>query len=148
MLVHWLAPAEVTLMLAEAVLPVPPLVEVTFPVMLFFVPTVVPVTFTEKLHDPLAERVAPERLITFVPCVAVIVPPPQEPVSAFGDEIMRPDGNVSVKAIPVRVVALFWLLMEKVRLIEPARGMLVALNDLVMEGGDKRADCPLRMHRT
>jgi hypothetical protein len=38
-------------MLAEAVPPVPPSVEVTAPVVLFFVPAVVPVTFTEKVQE-------------------------------------------------------------------------------------------------
>jgi hypothetical protein len=42
-----------TLMLAEAVPPVPPSMEVMLPVVLFFVPAVVPVTFTEKVQDEL-----------------------------------------------------------------------------------------------
>jgi hypothetical protein len=90
-----------TLMLAEAVPPVPPSVEVTFPVVLFFCPAVVPVTFTEKVHELLAARVAPDRLMTPVPAVAVIVPPPQEPVSPLGVEITSPAGKVSLKPIPV-----------------------------------------------
>src|SRR5678815_2865347 len=40
-----------TLMLAEAVPPVPPSVEVTLPVVLFCVPAAMPVTFTEKVHE-------------------------------------------------------------------------------------------------
>jgi len=55
-----------TLMLAEAVPPVPPSVEVTLPVVLFCVPAAIPVTFTENVHDVLAARVAPERLMTLV----------------------------------------------------------------------------------
>ena len=42
-----------TMTLAEAVKPVPPSVEVTAPVVLFFWPAVVPVTFTEKVHEVL-----------------------------------------------------------------------------------------------
>src|ERR1700704_5648251 len=81
-----------TLMLAEAVPPVPPSVDVTFPVVLFCVPAAMPVTFTAKVHEVLCARVAPVRLITFVPCVAVIVPPPQVPVKPFGVETTRPAG--------------------------------------------------------
>src|SRR5215470_3582224 len=98
-----------TLMLAEAVPPVPPSVELTFPVVLFCSPAAVPVTFTEKVQELLAARVAPDRLITFVPAVAVIVPPPQEPVRPFGVETTRPAGSVSLKAMPLSevVVLLF-----------------------------------------
>src|SRR5437868_3804743 len=55
-----------TFTLAEAVPPVPPSVEVTFPVVLFCSPAAVPVTFTANVHDELAARLAPERLMTFV----------------------------------------------------------------------------------
>ena len=72
--------AATILILAEAVLPVPPSVEVTAPVVLFFAPALVPVTLTEKVQLPLAARVAPLRLMMFDPAVAVIVPPPQLPV--------------------------------------------------------------------
>ncbi len=98
-----------TFTLAEAVPPVPPSVDVTFPVVLFWRPATVPSTFTENVHDVLCARVAPERLITFVPCVAVIVPPLQLPVRPLGVEITRPAGKVSLKLIPLKlaVVLLF-----------------------------------------
>jgi len=51
-----------------------------------------------------AAMLAPERLITFVPAVAVIVPPPQLPVMPFGVETTRPEGSVSLKPTPVSVV--------------------------------------------
>ena len=51
----------VTVMLADAVLPVPPLVEVTAAVVLFFTPEVVPFTFTEIEHELLTATV-PDRL--------------------------------------------------------------------------------------
>ena len=63
-----------TLMLAEAVPPVPPSVEVTLPVVLFCKPAAIPVTFTANVQEELAAIVPPLRLMTFVPCVAVIVP--------------------------------------------------------------------------
>ena len=51
-----------TTRLAEAVPPVPPSVDATFPVVLFCVPAAMPVTFTAKVHELLAARVAPVRL--------------------------------------------------------------------------------------
>ena len=96
--------ASVTVRLADAVPPVPPSVEVTLPVVLFLIPAVVAVTFTEKVHEVEAARLAPVRLMTPVACVAVIVPPPQEPVRPFGVEITRPAGSVSLKPTPVSVV--------------------------------------------
>ena len=125
-----------TLIEAEAVPPVPPSVEVTLPVVLFCVPAAMPVTLTENVQLELfAASVAPLRLITFVPCVAVIVPPPQEPVRPFGVEITRPAGSVSLKPrrSAAAVVLLFW--MVKVKLVEPFSGMLAAPNALVMTGG-------------
>ena len=50
-----------TVMLAEAVFPVPPLVELTAPVVLFFVPEVVAFTFTEMVHELLIATVPPVR---------------------------------------------------------------------------------------
>ncbi len=93
-----------TLIDAEAVPPVPPSVEVTLPVVLFWVPPAAPVTFTEKVHELLAASDAPDRLITFVPCVAAIVPPPHVPVSPLGVEIIRPAGKVSLNPIPLSAV--------------------------------------------
>jgi hypothetical protein len=94
---------------AEAVPPVPPFAEVTAPVVLLCEPAAAPVTFTEKLHELLAASVAAERLIKLVPCVAVIVPPPQVPVRPLGVEINSPAGRASLNASPVRlsVVLLF-----------------------------------------
>jgi hypothetical protein len=98
-----------TLMLAEAVPPVPPSLEVTLPVVLFCNPAEIPVTFTEKVQEAFAARLPPDKLITFVPAVAVIVPPPQVPVWPLGVEITRPAGNGSLRPTPVSamVVLLF-----------------------------------------
>jgi len=74
-----IAGGAATLIDAEAVPPVPPSVDVTLPVVLFCVPAAAPVTFTEKVHEVLWARVAPVKLITLVPAVAVIVPAPQVP---------------------------------------------------------------------
>src|SRR5215469_9041318 len=119
---------------ADAVLPVPPSLEVTAPLVLFCTPAAVPVTFTLKVQEALPARLAPDRLITLVFCVAVMVPPPQEPVSPFGVEMIRPAGRVSLKPTPVSVTA-FGLLMVKLRLVEPFSGMLAAPKTLAMLGG-------------
>ena len=123
-----------TLIEAEAVPPVPPSVEVTLPVVLFCVPAAVPVTSTEKVQEVLWARVAPERLMTLVAWVAVMVPPPQVPVRPLGVEITRPAGSVSLKPIPfsVVVVLLFW--MVKVSEVEPFSGIEAAPNALMIPG--------------
>jgi hypothetical protein len=92
-----------TLTLAEAVPPVPPSVEVTLPVVLFCSPAAIPVTLIEKVQEPLAAIDPPDKLITFVPAVAVIVPP-QVPVCPFGVEMINPAGSVSLNATPVSAV--------------------------------------------
>src|ERR1700691_722250 len=88
--------------LAEAVPPFPASVEVTALVVLVWVPEAVPVTFTAKVHEALAARVAPERLTLFDPAASVIVPPPQLPVKPFDAATTCPAGRVSVKPIPLR----------------------------------------------
>ncbi len=127
-----------TVMLAEAVLPAPPSLELTGLVVLFCSPAAVPVTFTLKVHELLAASEAPNRLTTVVFCVAVIVPAPHEPVSPLGVEIIKPEGRVSLNPIPVSPVLLpFW--MVKLRLVEPFSGMLAAPNALVSTGGPATA---------
>src|SRR6185312_13871569 len=124
-----------TLIEADAVPPVPPSTEVTFPVVLFCVPAVIPVTLTENVQEAFAASVPPDRLMTLVPCVAVTVPVPQEPVSPLGVEMTRPAGRVSVKATPDSAAVTFGLLMVKLRDVEPFSGMLAAPNALSMTGG-------------
>ena len=111
--------------------PVPPSVELTGPVVLFWMPAAVPVTFTLKLQEPLAAIVPPDKVMVFVFCVAVMVPLPQEPVRPFGVEIINPAGNVSVNETPDRAIPL-GLLMVKLRLVEPFNGILAAPNALLI----------------
>ena len=90
---------------ADAVPPTPPCADVTFPVVLFCVPATVPVTFTLKVQEALAAIVAPDKLTMFVPCVAVIPPPPQLPVRPFGVATTKPAGKVSAKPTPLTPLA-------------------------------------------
>jgi hypothetical protein len=118
------------------VLPAPAVVEVT-ETLLFLTPTVVPVTFTEKTQEPLAASVAPERLALLDPAVAVIVPPPQTPLSPFGVATTRPEGKLSVKATPVSETALaIGFVIVKLSDVEPFKGMVAAPNDFAIVGGD------------
>src|SRR5207253_1297897 len=89
---------------ADAVLPVPPLVEVTLPVVLFSVPAAVPVTVIFETHVPPPAMLAPDRVITFEATERV---PPHGEVEEFA--AVSPAGNESVKATPVSVVAEFGL---------------------------------------
>src|SRR5882724_5729541 len=127
-------PATVTL--AFDVLPGPLSVAVTC-TLLFCIPTAVPFTFTLTVHEAPAARVAPARLAEPEPAVAVIVPPPHDPANPFGVATTRPAGRLSVNAMPVSTMVLVaGLVMVKVKLVDPLRGIVNALNNLVMVGGD------------
>ena len=123
-----------TAKLAEAALPVPPSFELSGPVVLFFVPNVTPVTFTEKVQEALAPNVAPDMTTELDPAVAAMAPPPQEPVRPLGVATTRPAGKVSLKPTPVNWKPLE-LAMVKLRLVVPPTAMLAAPNDALMVGG-------------
>ena len=124
-----------TMRLAESVLPVPPLVELTAPVVLFLMPKVVPVTFTEMVHELSVATVPPVRLIELEPTVAVEVPP-QLDVRPLGVATTRPEGSVSLKATPASATELATgLLMVKVKLLVPFKGIVVGLKALAIKGG-------------
>src|SRR5712672_60648 len=93
-----------TVTLALEVFPVPPSVDVTC-TLLFFTPAVVPVTFTDNVHEALTANVPPDRLTDPEPATAVAVPP-QVLVSPFGVATTRPAGSVSAKATPVSATTL------------------------------------------
>jgi hypothetical protein len=98
-------------------------------------PDAVPVTFTLKVQEPLAATVAPLRLIVLDPAVAVMVPPPHEPVSPLGVATTRPLGRLSVNATPVSVTAVFEFVIVKLRVVVPFSGMVDGVNDFAMAGG-------------
>jgi hypothetical protein len=124
-----------TVMLAEAVVPVPPLVEVTVPVVLFFTPEVVPVTFTMILQLVLTATVPPLKLTLPLSAAAVAVPP-HALFRALGFATTNPAGNVSVKATPLSATAFATgLVMVKVKLVAPFTGIEAAPNALLMLGG-------------
>src|SRR6202045_3774575 len=128
-----------TLMLAEAVPPVPPSVEVTLPEVLFLAPAVVPVTSTEKVQEEPAAgdavSVPPDRLMAVLPAVAVMVPLPQEPVILGVAATTSPAGRVSLKPTPLSALAVFGLVMVKLRVLLAFNAMLVGLKALLIVGG-------------
>jgi hypothetical protein len=93
------------------------------------------VTLTEKLQEELEARVAALREIVFVPGVAVMVPPPQEPVRTLGVERSKPAGNVSVKAMLVRVVEGLGFEAVKLSEVAPLSGMLAVPKEFASVGG-------------
>jgi hypothetical protein len=87
---------EATVRFADAVFPVPPLVEVTLPVVLVYWPEVAPVTVTLNWHWLFTAIVAP---VSAMPVGAVVVSvPPQTVAEEFAT--VRPVGSVSVNATP------------------------------------------------
>jgi hypothetical protein len=90
--------------------------EVTVLVVLVCTPMATPVTFTENVHEAPAASIAPDRLMLFDPATAVIVPPPQEPVTPLGVDTISPDGSISVNASPVSAIE-FGLVRVKLRAV-------------------------------
>jgi len=125
------APSVAALLVA----PVPPLVELTAPVVLTLFPEVVGVTFTVTAHELLAEIVPPVRLIEVLPAVAVNVPPLHVLVAPGVAATCKPDGKLSVTATPLKAVPVFGLVMVKVRVEVPLTATLVGEKALVMLGG-------------
>ena len=123
--------AETTVRVLEvAVLPVPPLVELTAPVVVVYEPAVAPVTVTGTGRVPAADTEAPLRVMVLPP-VIVSVPPPTLELPLV---TVKPLGSVSVKATPVSVVLAFALVIVKVRVVVPATGIDVGANDAEIDG--------------
>jgi hypothetical protein len=92
----------ITLRVAEAVPPVPPFVDVTLPVTLFFVPEVVATTATVIEQEAPGVAIAPPVKETLpLPATAVKVPP-QVFVAAGVPATTTPAGKLSVTPTPVR----------------------------------------------
>lgn len=114
-----------TLRYADAVLPVPALAAVTAPVVFVRSPADVPFTFTLKVHDELIPILAPLNATLFDAATAVTVPPLHDPVSPFGVATTIPDGNVSVKATPLKAaVFAAGFPMVNVNAVLPLTGIL------------------------
>ena len=128
-----------TVRVAEAVPPVPPSLDVTALVVLFFTPAVMPTMgpmFIEQLLP--AGIVTPDQSIEVEPQAAVIEPPEQPilPLKPQGVPMTRPAGSVSLKPTPVSATALFGLASVNDKPVDPFRGIDDASNFLVTVGGN------------
>ena len=120
-----------------AVFPVPPLAELTAPVVLVKVPALVPVTLTATVQVALAATEAPVSEMVAPPALAPAVPP-QVLVSPLGTDTTRPLGRASVNATPVSAVPPFGLVRVKVSVLVPLSGTEVGLKALAIDGGRRR----------
>jgi hypothetical protein len=127
---------EATVSVAEAVLPSPPLVEVTLPVVLFFTPAVVAVMLTERVHVPAAAMVPPEKVRVVSPAFGTKVPP-QLLLAPGVEATAKPEGSESVKPTPRSWFAALGLVMVNVSVVVPPGEMFAAPKALLIDGGDR-----------
>ena len=123
-----------TVRTAVAVFPVPPLAELTAPVVLVKVPAVVPVTLAATVQVVLAATEPPVSEMAAPPAPALAVPP-QVLVSPLGTDTTRPLGRASVNATPVSVVPPFGLVRVKVSVLVPFSGTEAGPKALAIDGG-------------
>ena len=117
-------------------LPVPPFVEVTAPLVLDIVPALVAVTLTVTTQDAPPAIVAPEKLNVDTPPAGANVGEPQFEVLAAGvAATCNPVGNVSVNATPVNAVLAFEFVIVKVNVVTSFTVMGSGENDFVIDGG-------------
>ena len=90
-----------TMIVAEAVVPVPPSVDAIAPVTLLIVPSVVPTTLTVRVHVPLAPTIPPLSAMLVETATAVAVPPQLFTIPA-GFATCSPTGSASVKLSPLK----------------------------------------------
>jgi hypothetical protein len=123
-----------TIKVALLLVPPGPLsVALTTPVVLTFVPALVPVTLTMMVQEPLGANVPPLRL-TVVEEAAALSTPPQVLLALVGKATTKPAGRLSLNCRPVNVKLLFELVMLNVSDVTPFNGMLATPKALVMEG--------------
>jgi hypothetical protein len=118
------------------VAPVPPLVELTAPVVLETVPDCVPVTFTTIVQlVPGVAMLPPDRLM-LVELAAAVTVPPQVLLTPGVLATCSPFVSVSLNAIPFSaVVFAAGLVIVKVTVVVPFREILAAPNALLIVGG-------------
>ena len=125
-----------TFSVAVAVKPVPPLAEVTAPVVLTNAPVVVPLTLTVKLQVVLAGMVAPLMEMLVAAATGAKVPVAQLFVAPGAAATSSPAGKVSVTPTPVSATVFaagFVIAMVKVE-TPLFRTTAVGANDLAMVG--------------
>jgi hypothetical protein len=73
--------------------------------------------------------------MVLLPAIAVIAPLPQEPVTLGVAATTTPPGKLSVKASPLRVLAMFGLVRVKLHVLLAFNATLIGLKALLMVGG-------------
>ena len=91
------------------------------------------VTSAEKVHDPLAGKLAPASASVVPDGVAVAVPPGQLVAALAGLAITMPTGRLSVTLAPVMTVA-FGLVSVMVRIDFPPAPMVEGAKALATDG--------------
>jgi hypothetical protein len=125
---------ETTVRDDAAVLP-HPVVEERMGALLLFTPAVVPVTFTDTVHDVVGASVTPVDMnMLLLPATALTVEPLQEFVSPFAAATTRPAGSVSQNCTPLRVVEELLLVSVKVSEVDPFSGIDAAPKLALMAG--------------
>ncbi len=118
------------------VAPVPPLVELTAPVVLVTVPDCVPVTFTTIVQVAPGVAMLPPVRLMLVEFAAAVTVPPQLLVTPGVDATCKPLVNVSLNAIPFSALVLpAGLVIVKVTVVVPFSVMFAAPNALLIAGG-------------
>lgn len=126
---------EATVKIAEAVLPVPPFVELTGPDVFVSSPTSVPVTLTTTVQVEPAAIVPPATEIEVAPASGLNVPP-HEVASPGATATTSPVGKVSVKATPVSAtVFAAGFVIVKVSGVVPPGEIEAAPNTIAIDGG-------------
>jgi len=123
--------AATTVKLADVVFPVPPLVEDTAPVVFVYGPAVAPVTVTLNWQLLLALIDAPD---SEIPVGFVVVSVPPHTVAELLATV-KPVGSVSLKATPVKAVAVFAFVIVNCNDVVVFNGIEVGLNTLPIDGG-------------
>jgi hypothetical protein len=118
---------------ADAVLPVPPFVELTAPEVLGFGPAVVPTTSTLTWHVNPGASVPFTNEMLLVPASAVTVPP-HVVDDPLGDATTRPFGSTSENASPDAATVLKFAIV-KVKVVVPFNGIDGAPNAFSIAGG-------------
>ena len=107
-------------------------VPVRLPVVLTLAPIVVLVTSTLNPQERGTAR--PEAVMTFVPAVAVIVPPHVFPITLGGVATVMPAGKLSVKAVDVIGPSAELFIIENARVETPPVAIVSGENVLVNSG--------------
>jgi len=122
-----------TVIVAIASPPVPPLADVTLPLVLFWTPAVTPVTLTVTWHIPLGGMVPPLKLIVPLPATAVIVPP-QLLLAPGVAATFSPDGRLSVNPIPVNATVVLGFVSVNDKVVVPFKATVAPPNALLIPG--------------